>query len=200
MKELLCMIQIDVPKNLPKNKLETIGISKKTNDDHLKLWQGYAEKNNKLVKDLNVNKNLKDVNNVYSDVRNQKMAQTFAYGGYLNHKVFFNHLNGNGVPTKEFKALIEDPYDDFKYFINDLKATALASRGWAFCCYDYESETIQNVIGDAQNAFPVWNCQLIAAIDMYEHAYFSDFGTDKEKYIDAILSIMDWNQVVKNIR
>jgi superoxide dismutase len=35
---------------------------------------------------------------------------------------------------------------------------------------------------------------------MYEHAYFADFGTDKEKYIDSILSIIDWDQVVKNIR
>jgi superoxide dismutase len=41
---------------------------------------------------------------------------------------------------------------------------------------------------------------LIGAIDMYEHAYFPDFGTDRENYIDAILEIMDWNQVVKNIR
>lgn len=194
------MINLEVPKNLPANKLESIGLSKTSIQNHLKLWQGYAEKNNAVVKALDVVKDLKKVNSTYSDVRNQKMAQTFAYGGYLNHKVFFNHLNGDGKPTKELLALIKEPYDNFKNFINDLKATALSARGWAYIAYCYDHEMIINVIGDAQNTFPVWNCDLIGAIDMYEHAYFADFGTDKEKYIDSILSIMDWNQVVKNIR
>jgi Fe-Mn family superoxide dismutase len=193
------VIKLEVPKKLPNNKLESIGISKSTNEGHLKLWQGYAEKNNTIVDDLDEIKDLKKVNSTYSEVRNQKMAQTFAYGGFINHQVFFNHLNGDGKPTKEFLSLIKDPYDNFKNFINDLKATALSSRGWAYIAYCYTHEQIINVVGDAQNTFPIWGCDLIGAIDMYEHAYFADFGTDKERYIDAILSIIDYNQVVKNI-
>jgi Fe-Mn family superoxide dismutase len=194
------MVILDVPKSLPVNKLESIGISKKTNEGHLKLWQGYAEKNNDVVKALDANKDLKKVNSTYSDVRNQKMAQTFAYGGYLNHKIFFNHLNGNGKPTKEFKALIKDPYDNYENWLEDFKATCLASRGWGYVAYCYEHEMIINVIGDSQNTFPIWNCQLIACIDMYEHARFPEFGTDSAKYIDAVLSIFDYNQIVKNIK
>lgn len=194
------MIKLIVPKDLPKNKLESVGISKATNEGHLKLWQGYVEKNNAIVTDLDAKKDLKNVNAIYSDVRNQKLAQSFAYGGYINHKVFFNHLNGDGKPTKEFNALIKATYGNFSNWLNDLKATALASRGWAFIAYCYEHEQIINVLGDTQDTFPIWGCDLIGAIDMYEHAYFSDFGTDKASYIDAILSIMDYNQVVKNIR
>lgn len=194
------MIKLIVPKDIPKNKLESVGISKATNEGHLKLWQGYAEKNNAIVVALDVKKDLKNVNSIYSDVRNQKLAQSFAYSGYLNHKIFFNHLNGDGKPTKEFNALIKATYGNFSNWLNDLKATALASRGWAFIAYCYEHEQIINVLGDSQDTFPVWGCDLIGAIDMYEHAYFSDFGTDKASYIDSILSIMDYNQVVKNIR
>ena len=194
------MVKLDIPKELPKNKLKKIGVSEKTNEEHLKLWQGYAKNNNKAVEALNQRKNLKNVNSTFSDVRNQKMAESFAYGGFLNHKVFFNHLNGDGKPTKEFLSLIKEDYDNFSNYINDLKATALAARGWAFIGYCYDHEMIINVIGDTQNTFPMWNCELIGAIDMYEHAYFADFGTDREGYIDAILSIMDWKQVVKNIR
>jgi Fe-Mn family superoxide dismutase len=193
------VIKLDIPKELPKNKLTSVGISKATNEEHLKLWQGYAKNNNKIVEALNVKKNLKDVNSTFSELRNQKMAQTFAYGGYLNHKIFFNHLNGDGKPTKEFNALIKDPYDNFSNWVNDFKATALSARGWAYIAYCYEHEQIINVIGDAQNTFPIWGCDLIGAIDMYEHAYFSDFGTDKEAYINAVLNIFDYNQVVRNI-
>ena len=53
------MIKLEVPKKLPNNKLESIGISKSTNEGHLKLWQGYAEKNNTIVDDLDEIKDLK---------------------------------------------------------------------------------------------------------------------------------------------
>ena len=193
------MLAVDVPKVLPKNKLESIGISRQTNQSHLKLWQGYAEKFNKTVGDLDT-RDLESANAIYSDIRHQKMAQIFAYGGYLNHKVFFNHLNGNGVPTKEFKALIKDPYGSFDNWLNDFKATALCARGWAFCCYDFESETVQNVIGDSQDTYPIWNAQLLCGIDVYEHAWFFDFEGDREKYLDAILSVFDYDQIVRNLK
>ena len=193
------MIKLEIPDALPKNKLESIGVTSKTNKEHLKLWQGYAKKNNDIVEALDTIKDLKKVNSTFSEVRSQKMSLAFAYGGYLNHKIFFNHLNGNGKPTKEFLALIEPVYGDFSNWVNDFKATCLASQGWGFCCFDFESETIQNVIGDTQSEFPIWNCNLILAVDMYEHAYFPDFGTEKEMYINGILNIIDFNTVVKNI-
>jgi Fe-Mn family superoxide dismutase len=86
------VVKLEIPKELPANKLNKIGVSKKTNEEHLKLWQGYAQNNNKAVEALDQRKNLKDVNSTFSDVRSQKMAESFSYGGFLNHKVFFNHL------------------------------------------------------------------------------------------------------------
>ena len=52
-----------------------------------------------------------------------------------------------------------------------------------------------NFIGDAQDTFPQWNCELILALDVYEHAYFLDFQTARAKYIDAWLSVIDWSAV-----
>lgn len=189
-----------MPKKLPENKLESIGVSEETNKAHLILWQNYAKKNNEIVELLDQRKDLKNVNSVFSELRSQKLALTFSYGGYINHKIFFNHLNGDGKPNKEFLALISSTYGNFNNWVNDFRATCLASMGWGFICYDYESETIQNVIGDSQNTFPVWNCQLIGAIDLYEHAYFADFHTDKEKYINSILSIFDYDNIVGHLK
>ncbi len=33
------------------------------------------------------------------------------------------------------------------------------------------------------------------ALDVYEHAYFIDFGTDRGGYIDAFLANLDWSVV-----
>ncbi len=49
--------------------------------------------------------------------------------------------------------------------------------------------------GDAQNTFPVWNATPLVALDVYEHAYFLDYQTDRAAYIDAFLKNLDWNAV-----
>ena len=55
----------------------------------------------------------------------------------------------------------------------------MGGRGWAWTAYDWDERRLFNYIGDAQNSFPVWNATPLVALDVYEHAYFVDFGTDR---------------------
>ena len=77
----------------------------------------------------------------------------------------------------------------------DLKATGMAGRGWAWTAYDWDEGRLFNYIGDAQNTFPVWNATPLVALDVYEHAYFVDFGTDRAAYIDAFFNNLDYDVV-----
>src|SRR5262245_24389771 len=45
---------VDVPQAIPEKVYtsEKVGISRKTHDEHLKLWQGYANKTNEIRKAL----------------------------------------------------------------------------------------------------------------------------------------------------
>jgi Fe-Mn family superoxide dismutase len=61
--------------------------------------------------------------------------------------------------------------------------------------YDRDEQRVFNAIGDSQDSFPAWNCELILALDVYEHAYFLDFHTARAKYIDAWMSVIDWDAV-----
>jgi Fe-Mn family superoxide dismutase len=76
-----------------------------------------------------------------------------------------------------------------------MKITGLSGRGWAFLAYDRDEQRVFNFIGDSQDCFPAWNCDLVLALDVYEHAYFLDFQTARAKYIDAWLSAVDWDAV-----
>ena len=42
---------------------------------------------------------------------------------------------------------------------------------------------------------PVWNATPLVALDVYEHAYFLDFQTDRGAYIDAFFANLDWGVV-----
>ena len=71
----------------------------------------------------------------------------------------------------------------------------MAGRGWAWTAYDWDEGKLFNYIGDAQNTFPVWNATPLVALDVYEHAYFLDYQTDRAAYIEAFLRNLDWGVV-----
>ena len=73
--------------------------------------------------------------------------------------------------------------------------TALAGRGWAWTAYDWDEGRLFNYVGDAQNTYPIWNATPLVALDVYEHAYFLDFQTDRAGYIDAFFNNLDWGVV-----
>ena len=71
----------------------------------------------------------------------------------------------------------------------------MAGRGWAWTAYDWDEGRLFNYVGDAQNTFPIWNATPLVALDVYEHAYFLDYRTDRASYIDAFFDNLDWSVV-----
>jgi Fe-Mn family superoxide dismutase len=173
------------------------GLSEATHRAHLTLWQGYANKTNEIRKALAENDtDPAKGNQIYSQTRALKVNYAFAYGGYLNHNVYFETLGGEGGPaTGDVATLIDEAYGSFEKWAADWKITGISSRGWAYLGYDQDEQRVFNYAGDAQDTFPAWNNRLILALDVYEHAYFLDFQTARAKYIDAWFTAVDWNAV-----
>src|SRR5579872_5537081 len=163
------------PRELRPEVYELDGISRASVEAHYKLYQGYVNKRNEILGKL-ADVDLSSANQVYSDLRALKVDLTFAIGGIKNHELYFAHLGGGGG----------DPAGAFG---------ALATRGWAWTAYDWDEGRLFNYIGDAQNTFPVWNATPLVALDVYEHAYFLDYQTDRASYIDAFFANLDWGVV-----
>jgi superoxide dismutase, Fe-Mn family len=179
-----------------------VGIQAKTHEEHLKLWQGYANKTNEIRKALAaMEADPSKANQIYSDMRALKVNYAFAYGGYVNHLVYFDTLGGNGGPASgDVATLINETYGSFDKWLADWKATGIAGRGWAYLAYDHEEQRVWTYMGDSQDTFPAWNNTLILAMDVYEHAYYLDFQTARAKYIDAYMGAIDWNAVNNRLK
>jgi superoxide dismutase, Fe-Mn family len=183
------------PRELRPELFELDGISRTSIEAHYKLYQGYVAKRNEILGKL-ADVDLGTANQVYSELRALKVDLTFAIGGIKNHELYFGHLGGGGGnPTGAFGSLVTRDFGSADAWRADLRATGLAARGWAWTAFDWDEGRLFNYIGDAQNTFPVWNATPLVALDVYEHAYFIDYQTDRASYIDAFFGNLDWDVV-----
>lgn len=185
-------------KNLPFEGLE--GISKKTIDIHWgKLYQGYVKKWQEIQEKLKT-VDLAGANATFSELRELKVEQTFAANAVLLHEAYFDILGGSGKPEGEIIEAIKKDYSSFESWLEHFKALGLVSRGWVILAFDFNEGVLRNYIADSHNSFGVWGCSPILVLDMYEHAYFIDFGADKKSYLEAFFQNLNWEAVNKRFQ
>jgi Fe-Mn family superoxide dismutase len=178
---------------------ELEGISKRTMEEHYELYKGYVGKTNEIQEKLN-SVDRGSANQIFSDLRALRVDLSFAIGGVKNHEIYFGHLGGKGgAPGGKLAELINRDFPSYEKWLEDFKASGLAARGWVWLAYDHDWSTLTTVVGDAQNTFPIWNATPILALDVYEHAYWLDYGRARAKYIDAFFNNLDWNVVAHNL-
>jgi Fe-Mn family superoxide dismutase len=185
-------------KQFPSFSVELDGISKRTMEEHYKLYQGYVTKYNEIVEKLAAltTDDLKAANPTYSLVRELKVELTRAIGGVKNHELYFAHLGGKGgTPSGALLKQIETDFGSYDRWLADFRATGASARGWAWLAWDHDWKRLFNALGDEQNTFPVWNATPILAMDVFEHAYFIDYGAARGGYIDAFFRNLNWADV-----
>ncbi len=189
------------PKSFRDSIYSMKGITKKTVEEHLKLYQGYVKKYNEINGLL---AGLKDedyaaANQVYSPIRELKVELSFAWGGIINHEIYFGHLGGQGgEPKKDLMTQINADFGSFDAYRKDLKASGIAARGWVWTAWNTREKRLFNYVGDSQNTYLTWETKPILALDTYEHAYFADYGVNRGSYIEAFMENLDWQEVERN--
>lgn len=192
------------PKKFSEKLFSMKGISKKTVEEHLKLYQGYVNKYNEINEKLMqlTDEDYNKANQVYSKIRELKVEFSFAWGGVVNHEIYFGHLGGNGgqVPAGTWLKQIKKDFGSFENFKRDVKATGIAARGWVFTGWNHREKRLFNYLSDSQNTYLTWGVTPILALDTYEHAYFIDYGANRGSYIDAFFENLDWKVIEKNFK
>lgn len=185
-------------KNLPFKELR--GFSQKTIEIHWgKLYQGYVNKWQEIQDKLKA-VDLSTANATFSELRELKVEQTFAANAVILHEAYFDILGGEGKPAGEIMEIIAKDYDSFENWLEHFKALGLASRGWVVLAYDFNDGKLRNYIADSHNSYGIWGAAPIVVLDMYEHAYFIDFGADKKAYIEAFFQNLNWEVIDKKFQ
>ncbi len=189
------------PKPLPFNK-DLIGISKKTLEiHHDKLYIGYVKKMKEVAEKLmEMNKTgvgLDASNQSFSEMRALRDAETFTVNGVYLHEYYFAGLGGDGSATGSLAEALVEKYGSLEQFVKFFSATGMAVRGWVVLAWDTQVQRLKIYGCDAHNQGGVWGCMPVIVLDVYEHAYFIDYGSDRAAYIADFWKNFDWSTANK---
>ncbi|MEI7809942.1 MAG: Fe-Mn family superoxide dismutase [bacterium] len=180
---------------------ELKGISSKTMEEHLKLYAGYVKNVNVVLEKIEA-LSTDETSNAYL-ISELYRRFAFEFGGVRNHENYFSALADGANNLKEdslLKKAIEKDFGSFDIWLNKFKTLALGRGiGWAMLSYDKKTgQLLQNWV-DEQHLGHLVSTTPILALDMWEHAYFTDYTpAEKKKYIDAFFENLNWSVIEKN--
>ena len=136
-------------------------------------------------------------NATFSDFRELKMEEGFAANAILLHEAYFDVLGGKGNPEGKIVDAIVKDFGSFDAWQEEFKALGLSARGWAVLAYDFNDGRLHNYLADMHNQGGVWGVSPILVLDVYEHAYFIDYGSDRKTYIEDFFKNLNWKAINK---
>jgi len=115
-------------------------------------------------------------------------------GSFLHNKFFpqFKAPKGANRPKGAILELIESnfkTYEDFKAAIKET-AMKIQGSGWVYLSTNGTIKTIPN---------HQVRTDIALLIDFWEHAWSLDYQWDKERYLDNIWKIINWNVINERI-
>lgn len=169
------------------------GLSKKAIDLHLGLYKTYVEQLNKLLEQSP--ERSAGALPLALDGYNRRFA--FEYNGVALHELFFEQLAGKHRQPRsdgEFLEALHDSYGDFAGWKSSIEALAKTRGvGWVLTLREHGAERLHNCWIDLHQLSLPANCEIVFALDLWEHAYMVDFtAAQRADYVKIVLDNVDW--------
>ncbi len=150
--------------NLPELK----GISKRTVEEHLKLYAGYVKFSNLIldkIKELSADTE----KNAYTIGELQRRF-SFEFNGMRNHEYYFKSLEDGAKPLAEnsaFKKAVIEQCGSFEAWMTSFTTLALTRGiGWAMLYFDPHTKKLTGAWVDEQHLGQLNGLPLVLGLDM----------------------------------
>ncbi|TSC61651.1 MAG: superoxide dismutase, Fe-Mn family [Parcubacteria group bacterium Athens0416_74] len=178
------------------------GISKKSVDEHIGLYQGYVNNFNAITSaavEL-----MSDAEKHAHAISELWRRRSFEFDGMRLHEYYFEQLEGGTSapnPSSPFGKQIALEYPmggDGQPQLVLKNIGNMRGPGWALLYWDPVGKCFQTGFSGEQHQGHFVSLPIILALDVWEHAYLLDYGTKgKGSYIDAFFKNINWSVVEK---
>lgn len=172
------------------------GFSETLLKNHFTLYQGYVTNTNKSL-DLQAQM-LKEGKTGTPEFAEIKRRLGWEWNGMRLHELYFGNLGGHGgpVPDGRFADRLTAEFGSADAWEKDFRAiAAMRGIGWVVLSLDPDSGRLINFwINEHDAGHPAGGRPLLV-LDVFEHAYMTDYGLKKADYIEAFFRNVDWAAV-----
>ena len=172
------------------------GLSETLLKNHFTLYQGYVNNTNKLLELLN-NKAKDATNPEYAEL---KRRFGFEFNGMRLHEYYFENLI---CPTNKPDTVVKklaDAFGSYEAWEQDFKATgSMRGIGWAILYQDNVTGQLFNQWINEHESGHLAGCKPILVMDVFEHAFMTDYGLKRADYIAAFFKNINWEIVEKRL-
>lgn len=173
------------------------GFSEQSLRTHLGLYQGYVNNTNllaEMMRDwLSAGKS--------GTIEWAEMKRRFAweFNGMRLHEYYFDNLGGISQTLARDSTLfgkIEQDFGSYDLWERGFKGTGgMRGIGWVILAYDAPTGRLFNVWLNEHDVGLLVGTQPLLVMDVFEHAYLSDFGLNRGQYVDTFFNAIDWRMV-----
>lgn len=174
------------------------GFSKEQLQMHFKLYAGYVKNTNTLLARL---KELElDGKQTTIDYGALKRCFGWEWDGMRLHEYYFENLGGHQpleATNTLHQALVQE-FGSFEAWKKQFIATGMIRGiGWSVLYRDRQTGKLFNVWINEHDLGNLAGGDPILVMDVFEHAYITQYGLDRSAYINAFFENINWETVAK---
>ena len=172
------------------------GFSDTLLNNHFTLYKGYVTNANKALDTISAM--LKEGKTAAPEFAEMKRRFGWEFNGMRLHEYYFENLGGKTALNADGKLgnLIASNFGSYDTWLQDFKATAtMRGIGWTILYQDIIGSKLFNQWINEHDVGHPAGCQPILILDVFEHAFLTDYGLKRADYIEAFLKNINWSVV-----
>jgi superoxide dismutase, Fe-Mn family len=165
---------------------------------HDKHHASYVAGANKAEENL---QKARDAND-YAMIKHWSRELAFHGSGHILHTIYWNNLTApakSGKPSSDLDKAFTADFGSYDKMKSQLAAatTAVEASGWGVLGYQALTKKLTVLQCEKHQDLTTWGAIPLLVIDVWEHAYYLKYQNKRADYVNAIFSIVNWDDVSK---
>ncbi|MEM7175601.1 MAG: superoxide dismutase [Chlamydiota bacterium] len=175
---------------------KTPGLSADLLTMHLTLYRGYVKNANALIEMIAKIRQAKDDRSLIYGALERRLA--WEMDGMILHELYFENLGASAaLRTSDslYRQIIED-FGSFDAWRQNFIATGMIRGiGWVILYQDPIKGKLYNLWIDNHHINHLAGGIPLLVMDVWEHAYLTEYGLNRAGYLEAFFKNINWNSV-----
>ncbi len=172
------------------------GFSENLLKNHFTLYQGYVNNTNKLLE--TIARMVKEGIAGTPEFAELKRRLGWEWNGMRLHEYYFENLGGKEALSagSPLYAKIVENFGSYELWEKEFKAVGtMRGIGWVGLYLDPHTGRLINFWINEHDVGHPAGCQLLLIMDVFEHAFITDYGLKRADYIEAFFKNLNWKAV-----